>query len=486
MNGFGLVAILLGVLACITCWIPLIGLVSLPLSGLGLLFGVIGFIVSITGKRSGMSLPIAGTVLCVVAIVIALGPIFLVGAAATGAAHEASRKSTAGSERSRTPAWRLSPALPAANPAPQELAEEKTRRDAGVQMSLAAEKAAADEQVERERIEADKRVEIARIHREESRAKLLPLFRAATNKYGLLLVRNNLQAWATSLEVTARDEDLLTFSGRGLDESVLPFADLKFSGRITNDGKLVLDLSTVSGSLEFDTFLEVGMFTMSPRGEYSLTPLNATLQQERAARRDEVAQILEQKLAEPTITLYDSADEKRYKRVQAIKYAFAAAEVNVRGQQAEKDGALCWVDGDLGTVWHLGGNPRNAPGTYSVRYKNHPKAKGIGLFIYPYDMFEDDSLKTVTLTVNGERRVPLPSYQSCSNSHAFIEIRFPEEISVFELRFDVLNGNLPIGEIVLIVDREPSVETHQVGKLNRPTSTSRPARQIRSPNTMQH
>ena len=97
MSGLGLVAILLGVLACITCWIPILGLISLPLSGLGLLFGVVGCAVSIAGRRSGISLPLAGTVVCVVAIVLALWPVFFLGAAATAGVHEANRKSAAAS-----------------------------------------------------------------------------------------------------------------------------------------------------------------------------------------------------------------------------------------------------------------------------------------------------------------------------------------------------------------------------------------------------
>ena len=39
-SGFGVAALVLGILACLTCWIPFVGLLSVPLSGLGLLFGI--------------------------------------------------------------------------------------------------------------------------------------------------------------------------------------------------------------------------------------------------------------------------------------------------------------------------------------------------------------------------------------------------------------------------------------------------------------
>jgi hypothetical protein len=71
-SGFGIAALVLGLLACLTCWIPLVGMLGLPLAGLGLLFAVIGVLVSILGKRSHVGLPIAGLVVCAVAAVMAI------------------------------------------------------------------------------------------------------------------------------------------------------------------------------------------------------------------------------------------------------------------------------------------------------------------------------------------------------------------------------------------------------------------------------
>jgi general secretion pathway protein G len=71
-SGLGIAALVLGILACLTCWIPLIGLLSIPFSVLGILFGIIGFVVSGVGRRSGIGMPVAGMVICVVTLVIAV------------------------------------------------------------------------------------------------------------------------------------------------------------------------------------------------------------------------------------------------------------------------------------------------------------------------------------------------------------------------------------------------------------------------------
>lgn len=461
MNGFGLVAILLGVLACITCWIPLFGVVSLPLSGLGLLFGVIGFIVSITGKRSAMSLPIAGTVVCAVAIIIALYPIFFLGAAVTAAAHEATRKSTAGSDNgtpSRTPARRRSPALPPGRPPSRGFQRDKARRDAEIQKRLDARKAAADEEVRRERIEAHKRAEIERIRREEARAKLLPRFRAATNEHGVLLVRNNLQAWGTALQVTTKDANRLTFRGSGVDAGSLPPRNLKFSGRVDEHGHLILDLSNQSGTLRFDKFLDTGMFSMKKggmlsvkKGGHALIPLNATMRQEILKRRQEVARILKQQVPEPKITLYDQSNPSDFRKVGKMKFSFAAAEVNVCGSRGTPRDALNWVDGSLDTWW--GRDWPSTTGTYSVRYKERPKTRAIGILAHAYDR-RMKSLGTASLTINGQRRVLLPSLEGRGRAHekpkVLIELRFTKPIELVELRFDVLDGTLALHEILMV------------------------------------
>lgn len=69
-NGLGVAALVLGILACLTAWIPIIGLVSIPVAVLGLVFGGIGFLISLVGRRSSLGMPISGIIICIVALVL--------------------------------------------------------------------------------------------------------------------------------------------------------------------------------------------------------------------------------------------------------------------------------------------------------------------------------------------------------------------------------------------------------------------------------
>ncbi len=71
-SSLGIAALVLGVLAFLFCWVPLLGAITLPLSGLGALLGIIGIIIALTRKGAGIGFPIAGTAVSVLALVIAL------------------------------------------------------------------------------------------------------------------------------------------------------------------------------------------------------------------------------------------------------------------------------------------------------------------------------------------------------------------------------------------------------------------------------
>jgi hypothetical protein len=68
----GIAALILGIAACFTCWIPFVGLLSIPLSMIGLLLGLIGIIVAGISKKTGFSYPISGIIICFFAVLIAL------------------------------------------------------------------------------------------------------------------------------------------------------------------------------------------------------------------------------------------------------------------------------------------------------------------------------------------------------------------------------------------------------------------------------
>lgn len=71
-SGLGIAALVLGLIACLGCWIPMCGILSLPLAILGVLFGFIGVIIAMLRKKSYVGLPIAGMIVCITAIFIAI------------------------------------------------------------------------------------------------------------------------------------------------------------------------------------------------------------------------------------------------------------------------------------------------------------------------------------------------------------------------------------------------------------------------------
>jgi len=72
VSGLGIAALVLGIISCLMCWIPFLGLIIIPLALLGIVFGIIGAIVSLAGRRSSIGMPVAGCVVCVVALIVAI------------------------------------------------------------------------------------------------------------------------------------------------------------------------------------------------------------------------------------------------------------------------------------------------------------------------------------------------------------------------------------------------------------------------------
>lgn len=71
-NSLGVVALILGAIAFLICWVPLLGALGIPLSALGLILGLIGLLVAVARKGSGIGYPIAGTAISLVALVVAV------------------------------------------------------------------------------------------------------------------------------------------------------------------------------------------------------------------------------------------------------------------------------------------------------------------------------------------------------------------------------------------------------------------------------
>ncbi len=67
-NWLGVASIVSGGVAMAIGWIPLIGLIALPISAIALVLGVIGFIFPLATKKSGIKMPIIGLVISVASI----------------------------------------------------------------------------------------------------------------------------------------------------------------------------------------------------------------------------------------------------------------------------------------------------------------------------------------------------------------------------------------------------------------------------------
>ena len=95
-NGLGIAALVLGIIAVLTCWIPFVGILGIPLAVLGLLFGIIGFLIALIGRKSGVGMPISGCIVCIVSIIVAVAS---TGGPAAAVVAEASKKATKQDQR---------------------------------------------------------------------------------------------------------------------------------------------------------------------------------------------------------------------------------------------------------------------------------------------------------------------------------------------------------------------------------------------------
>lgn len=80
-DGFAIAALVLGIAALCLGLIPILGFIAFPLGVVGLVLGVIG-IVNASRRRSGKAMAIIGTVLCVLALVLAVIGVAVVNRAA--------------------------------------------------------------------------------------------------------------------------------------------------------------------------------------------------------------------------------------------------------------------------------------------------------------------------------------------------------------------------------------------------------------------
>ena len=70
VSGFGIASLVLGILTLLIAWIPLVGIFSIPVAAIGFILGLVGMIISLDARRSGVGMPIAGMVTCAISIVL--------------------------------------------------------------------------------------------------------------------------------------------------------------------------------------------------------------------------------------------------------------------------------------------------------------------------------------------------------------------------------------------------------------------------------
>jgi hypothetical protein len=110
-SSLGIASLVLGILAFLICWIPFVNLLGVPLSGLGLLLGLIGVLVALTRKGSSIGFPIAGAAVCALALFIAVG---MTGAVVGGVSKAAEGMAEAARQRNATNQTTGGSATPAA------------------------------------------------------------------------------------------------------------------------------------------------------------------------------------------------------------------------------------------------------------------------------------------------------------------------------------------------------------------------------------
>lgn len=111
-NSVGIASVILGILALLICWIPLVNIISLILGGIGLLLAGIGLFLGLSRKGSGIGFPIAGGAVSVISMSVAGAMLFAMFSAAGGvravqqaraAAKQAKEKQTTGAVASDVP-----------------------------------------------------------------------------------------------------------------------------------------------------------------------------------------------------------------------------------------------------------------------------------------------------------------------------------------------------------------------------------------------
>jgi hypothetical protein len=116
-SGLAIAALVLGIIAVVLSWVPIVNNFAAFLAVIGLVFGIIGIVkTGAKGRKKGRGLAIAGTVLSIVAIIVTFGTQAFYGKTLDKASQSLSSASASISKQAQSPAQQQSNPSPAAIP----------------------------------------------------------------------------------------------------------------------------------------------------------------------------------------------------------------------------------------------------------------------------------------------------------------------------------------------------------------------------------
>lgn len=109
-SSLGIVSLVLGVVAFVMCWIPIIGMFSIPVGALGLLLAAIGVLVALARRGAGIGFPIGGGLMSAMALAVGIAHAMMVGTAIASIGSSLDQTLGAGGHTATAPALEWTPA----------------------------------------------------------------------------------------------------------------------------------------------------------------------------------------------------------------------------------------------------------------------------------------------------------------------------------------------------------------------------------------
>jgi hypothetical protein len=72
VSPLGIASLVLGIMGCLICWIPILGLFAIPVALIGLVLAFIGVVMAAINKKTGFVFSISGGIVCILSVCIAL------------------------------------------------------------------------------------------------------------------------------------------------------------------------------------------------------------------------------------------------------------------------------------------------------------------------------------------------------------------------------------------------------------------------------